>query len=195
MSYDTDVERTLDALVEELRRDGEETFRTRYRAPVLLRTVAIRPDDDDDGGFHTEVHDRAVIRQTMELSRRTVQMRTIAPPAASPAHTSEIVVVHFVRKRPGGAFKDRVGIGRSADVTIPLPAMSKYHAFITVPDDPHGDYTLTDASSKNGTYVGSKRLAPSEPHVLRNGAELRFGPYPLTFHTADGLFEVVKKQA
>ena len=80
-------------------------------------------------------------------------------------------------------------------MTIPLPAMSKYHAFITVPEKPEGDYTLTDASSKNGTYVGSKRLEPGASHVLRDGDEVRFGPYPLTFHTAEGLFERVKKLA
>ena len=189
---------TLDLLVEELRRDGPDAFRARYDVPVLLRKAAARDaEDDEDRSFNTDVRDRRTLRETLKLDRRQIELerKTIAPPPLraeeKPARTVEIV--HPVRKRPGGAFQDRIGIGRAgnADITIPLPALSKYHAYFTVPEDPAGDYTLTDASSKNGTWVDRHRLDPKEPHPVHDRSTIRVGPYEMTFHTPEGLLTLL----
>ena len=188
---------TLDALVEELLSSGEDAFRARHATPVLVRTVPIHDGDDDDSGFHTEVQDRKAMRATAKLNRRTIQMRTVFPPAPEPEadRSSDVTIVHPIEKRAGAPFRDRIGIGRSADVTIPLPAMSKYHAFFTPPSAEGTPYTVTDAESKNGTFVGPTKLTPSVAHPIEDGEKLRFGPYHMTFRTAEGLFELVESRA
>ena len=34
---------------------------------------------------------------------------------------------------------------------------------------------IMDRSSANGTYVNGERLIPNDPHVLRDGDEIRLG--------------------
>lgn len=189
---------TLDALVEELLANGDDAFRARHASPVLIRTVPIHDgEDDDDSGFHTEVQDRKAMRATAKLNRRTIQMRTVLPPPLEPTsdRSADVTIVHPLEKRAGAPFRDRIGIGRSADVTISLPAMSKYHAFFTPPASDGAPYTLTDAESKNGTYVGPRKLTPRVAHPVQDGDKLRFGPYHMTFRTAEGLLELVKSLA
>jgi hypothetical protein len=190
---------TLDALVEELLTSGEDAFRARHSTPVLVRTVPIHQGDDDDSGFHTEVQDRKAMRATAKLNRRTIQMRTVLPPPPEPEADSDrsgdVTIVHPIEKRPGAPFRDRIGIGRSADVLISLPAMSKYHAFFTAPTTEGTPYTLTDAESKNGTFVGPKKLVPRVAEPVEDGTALRFGPYHMTFRTPEGLLDLVRSRA
>ncbi len=69
-------------------------------------------------------------------------------------------------------------VGRETTAQIRLDAMSvsRQHARITVSGDAT---TLTDLNSKNGTWLGGKRVAGTV--CLTDGDEIRFGDVPATY--------------
>ena len=69
-----------------------------------------------------------------------------------------------------------VGRGVDAAVWIDAPGVSRHHARIVVR---HGEATLEDLGSKNGTYVGPRRV--DVPQRLANGDQIRLGSIVLTF--------------
>ena len=76
-----------------------------------------------------------------------------------------------------------IHIGRSPDNTLSLPhqEVSRLHAELRV--EAQG-VTLTDLGSSNGTYLGSQRLLPNQPHLLTDGAVFRIGPFLLTYQAS-----------
>ena len=69
-------------------------------------------------------------------------------------------------------------IGRAPDAAIQIdsPGISRYHARVLVA---HGEATLEDLGSKNGTSLNGTRL--TAPQRLHDGNEIRVGAVALTF--------------
>jgi len=176
--------RSLSEYVDEWATEGEEAFRRKHPSPVLVLEDA-SVDEDEERSFHTGYMEREVLRETIEAPRPS------RPPPPPPNEQD----VWEIAKRPGAPFKDRIGVGRApnADVSVPFPRISKYHAYFS--EEPDGSHTLTDAGSKNGTWVDDGRLGDKEPVVLRDGAYVRLGPYGFRFHTADGFCALVSERA
>jgi FHA domain len=81
-------------------------------------------------------------------------------------------------------FPSLISVGRTSnnDVVISDVQVSKVHAFVKVTD---GQHEITDAGSRNGTWVGDERLAPKgKPRVLLTGERLRFGTLEFVFFEA-----------
>jgi hypothetical protein len=182
--------------VDECRRLGEERFAQRYAHAALLR----REDDageEPDANFHTAFMRRDFL---LEAERAGVG-QTIAPTASSSERPSDRPKLHpvgevlLVTKRQGAPFQERIGVGRArnADICILLPKVSKYHAFFTRKEG--GAYTLTDAGSKNGTFVEGRPLAEKVAAPLADGNEILFGPYRFTFYTPEGFLSIVGRRA
>ncbi|MEM6796041.1 MAG: FHA domain-containing protein, partial [Acidobacteriota bacterium] len=74
------------------------------------------------------------------------------------------------------AGENRIGALESNEVTLPLAGVSRVHAKLQLLED--GRLEISDLSSKNGTFVGGRRVnrATVEP-----GSDLRFGPVSLRF--------------
>jgi DNA-binding winged helix-turn-helix (wHTH) protein len=72
-------------------------------------------------------------------------------------------------------------IGRAADAAIPIesPGISRYHARIAVT---HGEATLEDLGSKNGTHLNGSRV--TMPRRLSDGNQIRLGAVVMTFRIA-----------
>ena len=72
-------------------------------------------------------------------------------------------------------------IGREPDATIQIDArgVSRHHARILVS---HGNATLEDLGSKNGTRINGHRI--TSPAPLADGDEIRLGAISLTFRVA-----------
>jgi hypothetical protein len=82
----------------------------------------------------------------------------------------------FVRKaKQDGPFPDMITIGRvpNNDIVLAFPTVSKVHAYLR--KDATG-WRLYDHRSRNGTFVGQRRLAPGGSHPLDDGAIVRIGP-------------------
>ncbi|MHC5019590.1 MAG: FHA domain-containing protein [Planctomycetota bacterium] len=85
-------------------------------------------------------------------------------------------------------FPDKISIGRArnTDIIIPDGDLSKLHAMISVTPD---GYSISDADSKNGTFVNGRRLEGGENKALADDDLVWFGPrisfrflLPATFH-------------
>ncbi|HVO13203.1 MAG TPA: FHA domain-containing protein [Vicinamibacteria bacterium] len=72
-------------------------------------------------------------------------------------------------------------LGRDEDVAVHIdaPGVSRRHARIVVADD---QATLEDLGSKNGTYLGDRRL--ESPALLRDGDNFCLGREPLVFRAS-----------
>ena len=66
---------------------------------------------------------------------------------------------------------DEILLGRhlSADIRIPDPSVSRYHAVMTVTG---GVWTITDLGAKGGTFVNDRRVQHAK---LLPGDKIRFG--------------------
>ena len=69
-----------------------------------------------------------------------------------------------------------IGRDPGAGLFIDDPSVSRRHARIFVKE---GSATLEDLGSKNGTFLGDRRIEASVP--LDDGAQIRVGGVPLTF--------------
>ncbi len=98
-----------------------------------------------------------------------------------------------VEKTKENAFMQRVTIGRTNnnDIVLEDVSVSRFHAFL---EQDEGVWKLVDAGSRNGTLVGGKKLSVRVGVVLQNGALLRIGSVALTFFTANGFLEHLKRR-
>jgi DNA-binding winged helix-turn-helix (wHTH) protein len=73
-------------------------------------------------------------------------------------------------------------VGRGLDVAVRLesPKVSRRHARIVIQE---AGATVEDLGSRNGTWVGGKRVVASSP--LRPGDRIRIGPFALTYRAVD----------
>jgi hypothetical protein len=164
----------------ELRKLGLEVYRTRVSVPVLVE-LALRASGDD-ADFLTRPLTRPLMRETIEESD-AVRARPRVLPDAS---------VYFLRKRPGAAFGDRIGIGRTGtDVVLAYPLVSKYHAYVR---EEGGDWYVHDAGSRNGTFVEGARLERGESMPLRDGCDVRIGPYGFYFYGPDAFIRFLESR-
>ena len=174
---------TLAQLGQELVFDPE-GFRQRWQLPVLVRRAdAGRPSEVDlPGGFHTLAGSRDVVDAA--LRREGIAQKARVPLEGDVAR---------LEKRSGGAFAERIGIGRApnVDVQLALSRISKYHAFVVVDDE--GRVTLTDARSTFGTFVDSVPLEPMQAVRLEDGADVRLASYEFRFHTPAGLVAALER--
>ena len=65
-----------------------------------------------------------------------------------------------------------IGRHAGADITLPLPRLSRRHARITRTET---GFTLTDLGSTNGTFINGNPLPPDTPHRLIGGDEIVLG--------------------
>jgi hypothetical protein len=115
---------------------------------------------------------------------------------ADPELLSKAGAVYPVSKRRGGPFPDRIGVGRTrtADISLRLASVSKYHAYFSY-DEGRRQWMLWDARSRNGTTVGSRKLKPGEGTELENGVNIVFGEDVFLFFTAAGFLKLVESLA
>jgi DNA-binding winged helix-turn-helix (wHTH) protein len=103
------------------------------------------------------------------------------PPAAAPSATAALLTARLLWEErliplPAG---DSI-LGRDDDVAVRIdaPSVSRRHARITVAAGVPS--TLVDLGSKNGTWVGGRRLGDA-PVVLKDGDVVRLGKVELLF--------------
>ena len=80
-----------------------------------------------------------------------------------------------------------VTIGRveSNDVVVDDGSVSRFHAWLQR-DERTQQWSLTDAESKNGTWVDGVKLAKARV-ALRDGAKLKFGDVEMEFYLPEAL--------
>lgn len=104
----------------------------------------------------------------------------------------QVTTVYPLLKRPGGPFPERIGVGRTrqADVTLRAPSISKYHAYFTF-DSQGSVWSVVDARSRNGTWVGKQRVSSGESMRLEDGVFLLLGEESFLFFSAEGFHNLL----
>jgi len=69
--------------------------------------------------------------------------------------------------------------------------VSRAHAELRM--EPRG-LILTDLGSSNGTFIGTQRLLPNQPHVLTHGTTFRIGPFLLTYQASKPAMQPQEKE-
>lgn len=102
-----------------------------------------------------------------------------------------------VEKVPGlkNPFAMGITVGRveTNDIVVDDGSVSRFHAWLQR-DERTGQWALTDAESKNGTWVDGRQAGPRERVVLRDGAVLKFGDVSLTFMLPERLAAFVEQR-
>jgi pSer/pThr/pTyr-binding forkhead associated (FHA) protein len=93
-------------------------------------------------------------------------------------------------KKPGASFRDRITIGRTTnnDVVIADPSVSRLHAYVRQAEEA---WVVTDAGSKNGSWLDAAPLEPRRETALPPRSVLRLGDVLLTFYRSEELFDLL----
>jgi hypothetical protein len=170
--------------VDEFLMSGPNRFAAAYPDPMIVLRDLGYEAEDEGADFHTKYMSRG---EAFGSTRES-----------SPELTSSLGIGTCIRiaKREGAAFQDRIGVGRArnADVSIPLALISKYHAFFTKSADGKS-FEITDAGSKNGTFIEGERLPEKQAVSLSSGQEISFGPYRFGFFTPEGFADMIRRRA
>ena len=107
-------------------------------------------------------------------------------------------VILLIEKVPGSKnpFAMGVTIGRveTNDIAIDDASVSRFHAWLQH-DERANAWFLTDAESKNGTWLDEVKLAPSARTKLKDGSVIRVGDVQTTFMMPERVLAYVKSQA
>ena len=117
-------------------------------------------------------------------------------PSESKGAGSRLVALGSSPPREYSLDKTTIAIGThpANDVVLDDTSVSRFHGWLQK-DDGSGKWTVTDAGSKNGTWVASLKLSAKKPVILENGARLRVGNLELTFYTSVGFRALIQQRA
>ncbi len=154
---------------------------------------------DDPKKFDSQLKGRSVLvyepRDPDEDSSSGHRLRTSSGITASVIGQGDPVVA-VLEKSKDNVFQRRVTMGRTTnnDIVLDDASVSRFHGWLQR-DDGSGKWTLTDAGSKNGTWVQSSKLTAKKPVILENGARLRVGNLELTYYSAAGFRTLIEQRA
>ncbi len=108
---------------------------------------------------------------------------------AATGPSSNLEVFPLVKK-PGAPFADMITVGRTAnnDVVLNHITVSRFHAYFRHKGD---GWTLSDAGSKNGSFLEAARLEPRKERGIESGDRIRVGDVEVTFYQVSDLFDVL----
>jgi hypothetical protein len=161
------------------RRLGRDEFAKHFSHPFLARPRTTHTSV----GFGSE--------------EESTDLRLADGSSAFPECESEVrpAAARYVPLIPRAPAKDRITVGRAGacDVTLPDRSVSKMHAIFW----PHEDlsrWSLSDAESRNGTWLNDERLAPKQRVPIKPGDTLRLGDVEVRFIDPALLFDLVARK-
>ncbi|MFP2931597.1 FHA domain-containing protein [Pyxidicoccus sp. 3LG] len=119
------------------------------------------------------------------------RLKTVTNAGTPTLGASEVVVFPLLKSRTN-AFGRGITVGRTGnnDVVLDDGSVSRFHAWFGREEGQEG-FLLTDAGSKNGSWVGGARLTPRKPVAVEDGARLRFGQVEVAFYTASSFVRML----
>lgn len=100
-----------------------------------------------------------------------------------------------VEKSKENAFQRRITVGRTGnnDIVLDDTSVSRFHAYLQQGEGQL--WTITDAGSRNGSFVSGRRITAKVPAPLANGNPVRIGAVQLTFYSAQGFLDMLRRRA
>jgi hypothetical protein len=162
---------SVDFLVEQLQKRGEDGFRRKYPHSFLVLRYS-PPDDTEEADL-----------QTVETKLSEFNQEEKRKP---------IVKVVALEKSNRNAFKTKITVGRAKnnDVIIRASKISKVHAAFVVARD---SWLLIDMGSVNGTVINGERLEKNQTVKLGSGDIISFWRYVFEYHDLDSFIVILSK--
>lgn len=116
-----------------------------------------------------------------------------APVAVNTSAQISQVEVYPLIKKPAAAFPEIITIGRTVqnDVVLANHSVSRLHMYVRYSD---GQWWITDAGSKNGSWIEGQKLKARCEVKLSPMALVRVGELFLTFHLAADAYDALGGQ-
>ena len=98
-----------------------------------------------------------------------------------------------VAKQNTSLFEGMINVGRTVnnDVVLDIAGVSKFHAYFSRSSS-GSDFFLTDANSKNGTFIERRQLRPHAQTKLKDGDRVCFaGQLEFTFYSPEHFHEML----
>jgi pSer/pThr/pTyr-binding forkhead associated (FHA) protein len=126
--------------------------------------------------------DRAPARPSGPQATQLFSQESTGPDAELPTGNNPLLVAPLVKVQ--SHFPSMITIGRTQnnDIVVPEKSISKFHAYFRVD---RGLVEVADAQSRNGTFLGERRLEPKQLAPLKAGEHVRFAR--LTFQLRDAV--------
>jgi hypothetical protein len=131
-----------------------------------------------------------VLRRPQGPARTIVQLKGMqfpdeaTPISERPVTPTKPLVLPVRKVQP--VFPSMISLGRTNnnDIVVPDVQVSKVHAFLR--PMPDGTLEISDAGSRNGTWVSNVRLTPKgAAHKLLSGERVRFGTLEFVFFNSE----------
>jgi pSer/pThr/pTyr-binding forkhead associated (FHA) protein len=175
----------LDDAVRSATISEQRRFLDQHPDPVLIFFVAFTRDqervDTPEGGSPKQVDARKATTKLKtdiqpDLSRKTTMGKTQEGGVDRVFRLVGDSEVIALRKSDRNPFDNMITVGRAPnnDVWLPLPSVSKVHAYFS--RNPAGGWRLTDQNATNGTTVDEKMMTAGASMLLYDGAVIDFGP-------------------
>lgn len=116
-------------------------------------------------------------------------------PTISPRVGEPLVFPMMKGSSRANAFGMGITVGRTDnnDIVLPDQSVSRFHAYFQ--HDTKTDlWKLTDAESKNGTFLAGVRLSPQESVKVESGMRFKFGDVEVLLLMQLPFFEYVRSQ-
>jgi hypothetical protein len=146
-------------------------FRAQFTTPAIIWEAPLRTDDD---------------APSWEMTHNGERLTRPTPGEA---------LIYRVEKAAGvsNPFPMGVTLGRvdSNDLVLDDASVSRFHAWLQL-DERTQQWSLTDAESRNGTWVNAQKCEPRKRTPLNDGADIRLGDATLRFFLPDALVAWVR---
>jgi len=155
----------------------ESVFLKEHDYPVLVQERAFSADDEESQ-FST-------VYLTTEVKEGRLTSGLMTRP--------EKAVVYRVMKQNTSLFEGMINVGRAPnnDVVLDTAGVSKFHAYFAR-NPTTREYYITDANSKNGTFVNRQPLKPHATSGVTDGDRVCFaGQLEFTFYSPPRFFEIL----
>lgn len=149
----------------------------------------------DEAGTRQELIAPVLLVEVPPATGQEFVLGTLAGTAQAGPQSGEPLVFE-VRKgeQRGNTFANGITVGRTEnnDIVVHDNSISRFHAYFQ--QDPISSvWTLVDAESKNGTWLGQTRLAPNKPTPLSDTTRLRFGDIEVVFYLPLTFFQYLQR--
>jgi hypothetical protein len=161
--------------------------------PVTLLQLATKLVGNPKSGYELTVPGLLWDAAPGKLDSARWEMTQVGP-ALAPKMPGE-PTIFLLEKAPGtkNPFAMGITVGRvdSNDIVVDDNSVSRFHAWFQQ-DLRTQEWAITDAESRNGTWVERVKLQPKQRVPMTDGARVRFGDVAMTFYLAPKLTALVQ---
>jgi CheY-like chemotaxis protein len=175
------------------RRSTREQFVASWPYPFLVSMTSLVAHSERKAT--ADILDPAVLQAIQDAVREKVETRQTGRGYVDTPRRSSAIALPIRGAKGGSSDKIIVGRAHDVDVFIDHATISKHHAWFL--PAPEGGLRVTDAGSRNGTWVSGQLLEPNGPpsRVVESEDSVRFGELEFTFLSSAAAWDVLRVNA